>query len=159
QASRPRRQKAAEVMKGIYDEIRAESPNAKIMAMGDFNDDPVSPSLDKTLQAIPNKGKIKDSDIVNLMYNMFKNGMGTLAYRDSWNLFDPLIVSDAMIDAHMQVETYEVFKTEVFAPDYLVHADGQYKGYPYRMFSGDTFRAEGCSDHSPVYTVLLRAMK
>ncbi|HLV24507.1 MAG TPA: hypothetical protein VKY36_07010 [Moheibacter sp.] len=159
QASRPRRQKAAEVMKGIYDEIRAENPNAKIMAMGDFNDDPVSPSLDKTLQAIPNKGKIKDSDIVNLMYNMFKNGMGTLAYRDSWNLFDQFIVTGAMIDAQKKFETYKVFKTEIFSPDYLVQPDGQYKGYPYRMFSGDTFRAKGYSDHFPVYTVLLRAMK
>jgi len=159
QASRPRRQKAAEVMKGIYDEIRAENPNAKIMAMGDFNDDPVSPSLDKTLQAIPNKGKIKDSDIVNLMYNMFKNGMGTLAYRDSWNLFDQFIVTGAMIDAQKKFETYKVFKTEIFSPDYLVQPDGQYKDYPYRMFSGDTFRAKGYSDHFPVYTVLLRAMK
>ena len=159
QASRPRRQKAAEVMKGIYDEIRAENPEAKIMAMGDFNDDPVSPSLDKTMNAIPNKGKIKDSDIVNLMYTMFKNGMGTLAYRDSWNLFDQFIVTGVMIDAQKKFESYKVFKTEIFSPDYLVQPDGQYKGYPYRMFSGDTFRAKGYSDHFPVYTVLLRSLK
>ena len=156
QKSRPRRIKAAEVMKGIYDEIRAENPNAKIMAMGDFNDDPVSPSLDKTMGAIANKGKIKDGDIVNLMFNMFKNGMGTLAYRDSWNLFDQIIVTGTLIDNNKKFDSYKVFKTEIYSPSKLVQPDGQYKGYPYRMFSGDTFRAEGYSDHFPVYTVLLK---
>ncbi len=159
QASRPRRMKAAEVMKGIYDEIRAENPNAKIMAMGDFNDDPVSPSLDKTMGAIPNKGKVKDSDIVNLMYMMFKSGMGTLAYRDSWNLFDQFLVTGTLIDKDKKFESYKVFKTEIYSPSKLVQPDGQYKGYPYRMFSGDTFRAEGYSDHFPVYSILLRDIK
>lgn len=159
QASRPRRIKAAEVMKGIYDEIRAENPNAKIMALGDFNDDPVSPSLDKTMGAISNKGKIKDSDIVNLMYTMFKNGMGTLAYRDSWNLFDQIIVTGTLIDKDKKFDSYKVFKTEIYSPAKLVQPDGQYKGYPYRMFSGDTFRAEGYSDHFPVYSVLLKEVK
>lgn len=154
--SRPRRQKAAEVMKSIFEEIRAENPKAKILSMGDFNDDPVSPSLDKVMKAIPNKGKIKDSDVVNLMYNMFRGGMGTLAYRDSWNLFDQIIVTGTMIESDKKYESYKVYKTEIYSPDYLVQPDGQYKGYPYRMFSGDTFRANGYSDHFPVYTVLLR---
>ena len=156
QASRPRRQKAAEVMKGIYEEIRAENPNAKIMALGDFNDDPVSPSLDKVMEAIPNKGKIKDGDIVNLMYNMFKNGMGTLAYRDSWNLFDQILVTGTLIEPQKKFDSYKVYKTDIYSPAHLVQPDGQYKGYPYRMFSGDTFRAKGYSDHFPVYTILLR---
>lgn len=159
QASRPRRQKAAEVMKGIYDEIRAENPNAKIIAMGDFNDDPVSPSLDTTMGAIANKGKIKDSDIVNLMYTLFKNGNGTLAYRDSWNLFDQFLVTGTLIDRDKKFDSYKVYKTEIYSPAKLVQPDGQYKGYPYRMFSGDTYRAEGYSDHYPVYTVLLKEQK
>lgn len=159
QASRPRRQKAAEVMKGIYEEIRAENPEAKIIAMGDFNDDPVSPSLEKTMNAIPNKGKIKDNDIVNLMYNLFKNGNGTLAYRDSWNLFDQFLVTGTLIDQDKKFNSYKIFKTEIYSPNKLVQPDGQYKGYPYRMFSGDTYRAEGYSDHFPVYTVLLREAK
>lgn len=159
QASRPRRQKAAEVMKGIYDEIRSENPNAKIIAMGDFNDDPVSPSLDKTMGAIANKGKIKDGDIVNLMYNLFKNGNGTLAYRDSWNLFDQFLVTGTLIDLDKKFNSYKIFKTEIYSPNKLVQPDGQYKGYPYRMFSGDTYRAEGYSDHFPIYTVLLKESK
>lgn len=159
QVSRPKRKRAAEVMKGIYDEIRTENPKAKIIAMGDFNDDPVSPSLDKIMNAIPNRGKAKDTDIVNLMYTMFKNGMGTLAYRDSWNLFDQFLVTGTLIDGKKKFDSYKVYKTEIYSPDYLVQPEGQYKGYPYRMFSGDTFRPNGYSDHFPVYTILLREIQ
>src|SRR5690606_9081721 len=155
-ASMPRRKKAAEVMKGIYDEIRAENPNAKIIAMGDFNDDPVSPSIAKTLGAKSDKEKAKKEDIVNLMYNMFKKGMGTLAYRDSWNLFDQFFVTGTLIDDEKKFNSYKIFKTEIFSPSYLVSPEGQYKGYPFRMYGGDTYYANGYSDHFPVYTILLR---
>lgn len=156
-ATIPKRQKAAEVMKGIYDEIRAEDPAAKIIALGDFNDDPVSPSIRKTLGAKGDKNTAKDSDIINLMEPMFKKGMGTLAYRDSWNLFDQIFVSGALIDHAKKFESYKVYKTEIFSPSYLVTPEGQYKGYPFRMYGGDTFYANGYSDHFPVYTILLKA--
>ena len=155
-ASLPRRKKAAEVMKGIYDEIRAENPNAKIIAMGDFNDDPVSPSITETLGAIGKKEKAKNSDIVDLMSSLYKKGMGTLAYRDSWNLFDQFFVTGTLIDNSKKFDSYKIYKTEIFSPSYLVSPEGQYKGYPYRMYGGDTYYPNGYSDHFPVYTVLLR---
>lgn len=158
-ASMPFRKKAAEVMKAIFDEIRAENPNAKIMAMGDFNDDPVSPSIEKTLGAISVKENIKDTDLVDLMYTMFKKGMGTLAYRDSWNLFDQFIVTGTMVDKDKKFDSYMVFKTEIFSPSYLISPEGQYKGYPYRMYGGDTYYPNGYSDHFPIYSILLREVK
>lgn len=154
-----KRQKAAEVMKGIYDEIRAENPNAKIISMGDFNDDPVSPSIKKTLGAKGDKGKVRDSDILNLMEPMFKKGMGTLAYRDSWNLFDQIFITGTLIDNQKKFESYKVYKTEIFSPNYLLTPEGQYKGYPFRMYGGDTYYANGYSDHFPVYTILLKEAK
>lgn len=158
-ASMPKRQKAAQVMKGIYDEIRAKNPNAKIIAMGDFNDDPVSPSIKENLGAKGEKERVKDSDIYNLMESKFKKGMGTLAYRDAWNLFDQIITTGTLIDSNKKFESYKVFKTEIFSPSYLVTPEGQYKGYPFRMYGGDTFYPNGYSDHFPVYTVLLRQVK
>lgn len=154
--SMPKRKKAAEVMKGIYDEIRTENPKAKIIAMGDFNDDPVSPSITDALGAVGKKEKAKDGDIVDLMTSMFKKGMGTLAYRDSWNLFDQFFVTGTLIDNSKKFDSYKIFKTEIFSPSYLISPEGQYKGYPYRMYGGDTFYPNGYSDHFPVYTVLLR---
>jgi len=158
-ASMPKRQKAAEVMKGIYDEIRAKNPDAKIMAMGDFNDDPVSPSIKKTLGAKGDKGKIKDSDIYNIMEPMYKKGKGTLAYRDSWNLFDQFFVTGNMITNQKEYPSYRVYKTDIFSPEYTITPEGQYKGYPFRMYGGDTYYANGYSDHFAVYSVLLREVK
>jgi hypothetical protein len=159
QASMPRRKKAAEVMKAIFDEIRAENPKAKIIAMGDFNDDPVSPSIKQVLNTEGKKDKVKEGDIFNPMEAMFKKGMGTLGYRDSWNLFDQFIVTGSLVDQDKKFETYKMFKTEIFSAPYLITPEGQYKGYPFRMYGGDTYYAKGYSDHFPIYTVLLREMK
>jgi hypothetical protein len=159
QVSMPRRKKAAEVMKSIFDEIRAENPKAKIIAMGDFNDDPVSPSIKQILKTEAKKEKVKDNDIFNPMEAMFKKGMGTLGYRDSWNLFDQFIVTGTLVDQNKKFETYKMHKTEIFSAPYLITPEGQYKGYPFRMYGGDTYYAKGYSDHFPIYTVLLREMK
>lgn len=158
-ASQPRREKAAEVMKGIFDEIRAENPNAKIISLGDFNDDPVSPSIKKTLGAKGDKEKVQDSDIFNLMEAKYRKGMGTLAYRDSWNLFDQIFATGTLIENKKEYSSYKIYKTEIFSPDYLVTPEGQYKGYPFRMYGGDTYYPNGYSDHFPVYTILLKAVK
>lgn len=157
--SQPNRMKAAEVVKRIFDEIRAENPDAKIISMGDYNDDPVNPSIKKGIGSIGDKEKIKQGDIYNPMERMFKKGIGTLAYRDSWNLFDQFFISSGLIENDKKYDTYKVFKVEVFNPPYLHSPDGPYKGYPYRMFGGDTYYPEGYSDHFPIYTVLLRAVK
>lgn len=158
-ASMPKRAKAAEVMKGIFDDIRAKNPNAKIMAMGDFNDDPVSPSIKKIMGAKGDKDKVKDSDIYNIMEPMYKKGMGTLAYRDSWNLFDQILTTGNMVETKKEYKSYKIYKSDIFSPAYTVTPEGQYKGYPFRMYGGDTYYANGYSDHFAVYTVLLREAK
>lgn len=158
-ASAPKRAKAAEVMKGIFDDIRAKNPDAKIMAMGDFNDDPVSPSIKKIMGAKGDKERIKEGDIYNVMEPMFKKGMGTLAYRDSWNLFDQMLTTGNMVDLKKEYKSYKIYKSDIFSPPYTVTPEGQYKGYPFRMYGGDTYYANGYSDHFAVFTVLLRATK
>ena len=156
-ASFPKRKAAAELLKSIFEEIRAENKDAKIIAMGDFNDDPNSPSLDQVLGAEGNKKKLKDNSIYNAMGDMFSKGYGTLAYRDGWNLFDQIITSSSIVGN--DYDSYQIYKTEIFSPSYLVSKEGQYKGYPNRMYGGDTYRSDGYSDHFPVYTILLRKVE
>lgn len=154
-ASSPKREAAGELLKNIYKEIRDSEPNAKIIAMGDFNDDPVSPSIKKSLGAIWKENKLKDDSIFNLMGEMYQKGFGTLAYRDGWNLFDQILVSNPLIGN--DYESFQVYKTEIYSPLYLISKEGSYKGYPNRMYGGDTYRANGYSDHFPVFTILLKA--
>lgn len=158
--SLPSRMAAAEVMKGIFDEIRAENPNAKIIAMGDFNDDPINHSIKKGLGTVGKREKVKKEDIYNPMEVLYKRkGIGTLAYRDAWNVFDQILVTGTLIDHERKYDSYNMLKTEIFSPNYLRTPDGQYKGFPYRSFRGDTFYPDGFSDHFPVYSILIRAVK
>ena len=155
--SNPKREKAAEVLKSIFEEIQNRNPTEKIIAMGDFNDDAVSPSIKKVLQAEGKENKLSEKSIYSPMEKMYKNGMGTLAYRDGWNLFDMQFMSSNLISKDLS--SYKVHKTEIYSPLELVAPSGQYKGYPRRMYGGDTFDEDGYSDHFPVFSILLREVK
>ena len=49
--SRSKRIKAAKLNRQIIDSLFSEDPYAKVITMGDFNDDPTSPSVKKYLKA------------------------------------------------------------------------------------------------------------
>ena len=157
--SMPSRMEAAKVAKGVIDDLRAKNPDAKVILMGDLNDDPTDASVKVTFNPAEDMNKVKDGGFYNPMMAMFKKGIGTLAYRDSWNLFDQIISTSSLVTKDKDYSTYKIFKTEIYNKEYLKSKEGQYKGYPHRMWSGDTYRADGYSDHFPVYTILLKAVK
>ncbi|MBD8084373.1 endonuclease/exonuclease/phosphatase family protein [Chryseobacterium caseinilyticum] len=152
-ASLPKRNAAAQLLKKQMDSVRAEDPTVKLFAMGDFNDDPVSSSLKNNLKAQANIKDLSDSTpYLNLMYPLYKKGVASLAYQDAPNLFDQIIVSQNVVSKEVTKE-YSVYKTEVFAPPYLVNKEGNYRGYPFRSWNGDQFTG-GYSDHFPAFVVL-----
>src|SRR5690606_6184727 len=83
-ASMWKREAAAKVCKTIADSLALRNPNYKMIIMGDLNDDPISPSVAKTLNA---KGDIKiarqKQQMFNPWHSLFKKGIGTLGYNDS----------------------------------------------------------------------------
>ncbi|MGA9211361.1 endonuclease [Kaistella sp.] len=153
--SLPARNAAAKVLKQQMDSIRLKDPSAKLFAMGDFNDDPVSTSLKNYLKAAwyP-KDVSPEMPYLNLMYPLYKKGVASLAYQDAPNLFDQIIVSGNVISDQVGKE-YSLYKTEVFAPPYLINREGNWKGYPLRSWNGDKFTG-GYSDHFPAFVVLQR---
>lgn len=157
--SMPGRMEAAKVMRDIINELKEKNPNAKVIAMGDFNDDPVSPSIRNTFKPEGEKKKVKADGFYNPMEPMFKKGIGSLTYRDAWNTFDQFITTGNLVTNSNEFNTYKIYKTEIHNKPYLLSQSGQYKGSPHRTFSGDTFRADGYSDHLPIYTILIRDAK
>lgn len=152
--SLPRRAAAAKVLKEEMDKTRNEDPDRKLFAMGDFNDDPVSPSVKKILGAVGDPAQLTDkTPYYNLMYKLYKGGVASLAYRDAPNLFDQIIVSQNLYSVEKLTPTYSVFKAEIFAPSYLLNGEGQWKGYPLRSWDGDRFTG-GYSDHFPAVSVI-----
>lgn len=151
--SRPKRIKAAKLNKRLIDSLFSTNPYAKIISMGDLNDDPTSPSVKDILKPKTDRENLNMKELYNPMEKMFKKGLGTLAWRDGWNLFDQTIVSSELLKK--DYTSYRFYKAGIYNKAYLTNTQGQYKGYPYRSFGNGAFTG-GYSDHFPVYIYLIK---
>lgn len=156
EASAPGRALAAGVGKKIIDSLTAANPNAKIVLMGDLNDDPTSPSVTQVLGAVGKEEDVKPGGLYNPWVDFYKKGIGTLAYQDSWNIFDQIILSYGWLNPKQ--EGYFLKSAHIFNKEYMVTKTGKWKGYPMRTYDGAIYNG-GYSDHFPTYTVLLKEIK
>ncbi|MBI3139554.1 MAG: endonuclease/exonuclease/phosphatase [Sphingobacteriales bacterium] len=154
--SAPARNAAAAVCRHHMDSIAKVEPGAKVIVMGDLNDDPVNESVAGIINA---KGKIKDvrpGGMFNPWVELYKKGIGTLAYQDAWGLFDQILISQAWLNKNQPGFFY--YQQHIFNKEYLVENQGRYKGYPMRTWDGNTYRG-GYSDHFPTYLFFLKEVQ
>ncbi|MDO4695603.1 endonuclease/exonuclease/phosphatase family protein [Porphyromonas sp.] len=160
-ASAPRRLAAAKTMKHLSDSILSTDSTAKIIMMGDLNDDPISPSLKDGLDIKYAKKGLKGTELFTPMYALYKAGYGTLAYRDVWSLFDMMIVSGNVVNTpndggyHLFFSKNQDFGAFIFNDKMLTQESGRYKGYPKRTIVGGQYQG-GYADHFPVYLFLVK---
>ncbi|TXK72450.1 endonuclease/exonuclease/phosphatase family protein [Mesonia sp. HuA40] len=147
------REAAADLNRKIADSLLAIDPYAKIITMGDFNDGPYNKSIKENFGAKAEKETTKLKEFYNPFESMQKSGIGTIAYRDSWDLFDQMLLSHGFLDK--DYSTYKYYKAGVFNPPFLATPRGKYKGYPFRSFSNGGFSG-GYSDHFPVFVYLIK---
>ena len=154
--SRSLREKAAYQNTKIIAQIRSKDPKAKIVIMGDFNDDPINSSFKNVLKTKAKKTRVRALDIFNPYEGLFQRGFHTLGYRDNLNMFDQILISKPLLDTgEKEFSTYKMFKAKVFNKRFLTTRKGKYKGYPFRSFSFGNYRG-GYSDHYPVYLYLIK---
>ena len=151
--SRPKRNAAGKLSRFIVDSLLTLNKNAKIIVMGDLNDDPVNPSVKEHLRAKGKESQLEEGDLFNPMYKMYQDGIGSLAYRDSWNIFDQVIISQALMGEDKS--DYKFYKAKVYNKNFLLQKDGRYAGYPFRTFAGGIYLG-GYSDHFPVFIYLIK---
>lgn len=155
--SAPGRAAAASVCRKKIDSIQALNPYAKIVVMGDLNDDPISPSVTKVLGA---KGKLKDIKEPTTLFNpwveYYKKGIGTLAYQDSWGLFDQIIISGAWLDKEQK--GFHFHRASIFNREFMVQKTGKFRGYAKRTWDGIVYNY-GYSDHFPTYITTLKPVE
>lgn len=135
-----KRKAAAVKNREIIDRIFNEDLDAKVLIMGDFNDNPSSESI-----AI-----LKNTDFYNPMDLLLTNEKGTLNYRGEWNLFDQIIISNNFLKPYDN--PFQFVESNIFNPKELQEFTGKYKGSPFRTYIGEKFLG-GLSDHFPVYEV------
>lgn len=154
--SRPKRVAAAKLSKKIIDSLQTIDPYAKIVLMGDLNDDPTNESVKDVLGAKKDKEDIELKGIYNPMENMFKMGVGSNAYRDSWSLFDQVLITQPFLEK--DYSSFRFYQAHIFNKNYLVNKKGRYKGYPLRSFADGGF-TDGFSDHFPSYIYLIKEVE
>jgi len=154
--SRPKRLAAAKLTKRLVDSLQAIDPYAKVLVMGDFNDNPDDESIKGVLQTRDRRSEVSFKDLYNPYEKMYRQGLGTTGYRDTWILFDQIILSRPWLES--DAGAFQFYKAGIFNKSYLTNQSGRYKGYPYRSFSGGEFTG-GFSDHYPVYVFLIKEVK
>ena len=145
--SKPRRKDAALTTKWICDSIFKIEPEAKIVVMGDLNDNPDDDSVFKHLGAKGDRESVQPGELYNPDYKILKSGTGSLGYQDVWCLYDQVIVSHAWLD-RTNLTNLTFWKAEIFNKDFLKEESGKRKGYPLRTHSGGVW-TNGYSDHFP----------
>ncbi len=144
---------AAQILRNAVDSVTLINPNAKIVLMGDFNDDPSNKSIKKILKAT-SKNKMEDSSqLYNASGKTFKNGYGTLYYKGAWNLFDQIIISQSLMIDNSTNYFYTPNSFNIFAADYMRDKKSENKNAPLRTHSRGAYK-NGFSDHYPVFIII-----
>ena len=143
--SNPKRIAAAKRNREIIAEIQAKNPEARILIMGDFNDDPQSEAVCDHLVSI---------DFYNPMIFLLTRYAGSLTHRGDWYLFDQIILSPNWMKAYDNPLEYK--KSAIYNPGALREQEGRFKGNPLRTYAGDNYLG-GASDHFPVYVVFKKS--
>ncbi|NVO03944.1 MAG: endonuclease/exonuclease/phosphatase family protein [Bacteroidetes bacterium] len=151
--SEPKRIFTAEIMRHYVDSLFDKNINANIILMGDFNDDPTDKSTEITLKTAANVDVSDNKKLVNLLYNKFKAGEGTLPYKGSWNLFDQIFVSPNLIT---KKTGYKINPSDIsiFKPEWLTKKDEKGNLITIRTYDKNSPNEVGFSDHLPVYIYL-----
>jgi len=150
------RNHAACVCKTISDSILARDSAAKILIMGDLNDDPNNESVRKVLGAKKDKKKVSTGGYFNPWWSYYSKGLGTTAFNDSWGLFDQILVSEGWLNP--AENNFYYYRSRIWNEDFMLTKTGQYKGFPLRTYEGDMY-AGGYSDHLPVVLYFIKEKK
>ena len=145
---------AAQQAKHIVDSLQTKNKKAKIILMGDFNDDPTDVSLTKHLGVKNTLSEAGKKDLFNTIASTFTAAdrkSGTLSYKGKWNIFDQMIITKSLMGK--KGTSYVKNSSKIYKQDFLFNQSGKYKGYLHRTSGGGKF-LNGYSDHLPVYIYL-----
>jgi predicted extracellular nuclease len=119
-----------------------------LVIVGDLNDDPQDNNVKYVLSARPLNALEENGYLLSLNSEIQTDTVGTLKFGNAWNMFDQMIISDALYKSNSGIK-YHKGSFSIFAPDWLKQSDGKYKGSPFRTFGGKNW-LDGYSDHFPV---------
>jgi len=123
----------------IITTLNTRDENAKVIVMGDFNDNPLNNSI---------KNLVQSHDLYNPMSNLSTYTRGSLNHRKEWNLFDQILFTTNFFEYGKGKHGFS--RVDIFDKAFLKQYKGKYKGNPFRTYAGYKYKG-GFSDHFPVY--------
>ena len=126
----------------LIDEILLDDGDAKVIIMGDFNDNPKNNSI----QFLKNEGAL-----YNPMDKLMSYKRGSVNHNSKWMLFDQILMTSNFLEPNN--DGLKFLKADIFDEKFLTQNYGKYKGQPFRTYVGKRYTG-GFSDHFPVYIQL-----
>ena len=155
ESSRATRDTAAMLCKQVCDSIYLKEPRAKIIVMGDLNDDPFNHSCAVVMGAKKTREEVGEQGFFNTMWQKLDRGIGSLAYQGSWNLFDQIFISEPLMNAQLEEGKWVYWKSQIFNKDFLTVQEGKDKGTPFRTVKSGVWQ-NGYADHYPTMIYLIK---
>lgn len=128
----------AKSIRTIIDSLYQNSPEGRILLMGDFNDEPANASFSILKNGSP--------ELIDAMTDLAAKGEGTYNYRNQWNMLDHFVYSNGLTEGKIEVDPLSI---QIFKPEWLQESNPKYKGHPYRTYVGTKYLG-GYSDHFPI---------
>lgn len=125
-------------MMALMDSLWGASPQALVLAMGDFN---ASADEEAVYRGLGFEGKCENAlGFYSLMYQI-PLGTGSYKYQERWSCIDQMFANRDL-------------EVGIFAPDFMLLDDKKYLGKKlFRTYSGMRYLG-GYSDHLPIYVNL-----
>lgn len=153
--SEPNRFEAARTLALALDRVFLREPNARVVIVGDFNDEPDSRSIRNVLDVesypVPS-GVYVATNLYNLAEPKSEKGQGSFSHsfegETEWRMYDQIIVSGALLQSSRIEPDKDLFLID--KPAFMVEEHGRDKGAPVPTFENQEDYEGGYSDHFPV---------
>jgi len=150
-ASEPFRMLTGETLSYVISHLPEDDTHKRIIAMGDFNDEPFCRSMQEYLLGSRDPGRVRYSrsgHLLNLMWPLLDgHDPGTFLFGSDWNMLDQFLVSRDMMfktsALHVDQATVGIFR-----PAVMVGPSGRPRAFG-RPAKGNLDQ-DGYSDHFPI---------
>lgn len=152
--SRPFRLQAAQTLRRAIDSLYRHTPQAKVVVMGDFNDNLTNTRVAQSLGVAPSALTSSGFSPSLISLNTDKQ-LGTYAYQGRWEIIDHILVTPSLLNAGGRLSTSPRL-ARIAALPFLLTTDEKYGiSIPHRTYIGPRYQG-GFSDHLPVVVDFVR---
>jgi len=146
EATDPSRAVAARTLRKDVDRVLSAEPDARLLIMGDLNDEPPDHSVAMALGAATDTSGT--ADLVNLMARRKAgSALGTFNHQGDWSILDHFIVSPALLCGRGRRPC--IAEARIFWDERLLFKHPRFGLVPDRTYSGDRYIGN-YSDHLPI---------